>query len=275
MDNDRSTTKPRQSRWWWLAPWLGPLGLVLDTFGVTARLGYITVPSWMSWAPMTALSLAQINLTVIAWVLWPRTRKASRVRPHGRAGRDGRGSSVSRCALGLLAVLWPSGLVRRMRYSAALAERLVAYAVALQPAPFREHYQTMWLGDLDWLKTQDAPVLGWAVGMLSTAAMTRLALRARLAHTARQVRSLPQSPVAWLIGRHRPLGLGLLTAAGVFCAAAAGWSGVGQGPSRTQMLWALAASVLTGGAVTWQAWPRGPVPEERDPVEEPDRPARW
>jgi hypothetical protein len=203
--------------------------------------------------------------------------QSTRARPHGRAGRYRHWSSVSRCALGLLAcsVLWPSGLVRRMRYSAALAERLVAYAVALQPAPFREHYQAMWLGDLDWLKTQDAPVLGWAVGMLSTATMTRLALRAKLAHTARHVRSLPQSLVARLISRHRPLGSGLLTAAGVFCAAAAGWSGVGQGPSRTQMLWALAASVLTGGAVTWQAWPRGPVPEERDPVEKPDRPARW
>jgi hypothetical protein len=152
-----------------------------------------------------------------------------------------------------------------MRYSVALAERLVAYAVAVQPAGFREEYDRVWLAELDLLKVQRCPVLGWAVGVLSTAVMTRLALRARLAHTARQVRSLPQSPLVRLISRHRPLGLGLLTAAGVFCAAAAGWSGVGPGPSRTQMLWALAASVLTGGAVTWQAWPRGPVPENATP----------
>jgi hypothetical protein len=74
-----------------------------------------------------------------------------------------------------------------MRHSAALAEHLITFAVALQPARFREHYQAMWLGELDWLKAQDAPVLGWAVGVLSTAVMTRLALRARRARAARQV----------------------------------------------------------------------------------------
>ena len=252
MDNDRQVRRRRR---------LLLVAALLDTYGMTVGFRVVTLPSWMPswmwWTPPAAVVLAMVILTVILW-------------PAREAGPGAPKSSVNRCALGLLAVLWPSRLVRRMRYSAALAEHMVAYAVALQPARYREHYQAMWLGDLDWLKAQDAPVLGWAVGMLSTAVMTRLALRARLAHAARQVRSLPQSPVARLISRYRPLGLGLLTAAGVFCAAAAGWSGVGYGPpSRAQLLWAISASVLTGGVATWQAWPRGPAADEPTCADEP------
>jgi RNA polymerase sigma-70 factor (ECF subfamily) len=191
--------------------------------------------------------------------------QSTRARPHGRAGRYRRWSSVSRCALSLLAcsVLWLSGLVRRMRYSAALAERLVAYAVGLQPAHYREHYQAIWLGELDWLKARRCPVLGWAIGVAGTAAFTRLELRARLASAAGRLRELPKSRPAMAVRRAKPIWLGMLTAVSVFCAAAAGWSGAGQqGATRAQLLWAVSASVLAGGGATWQTWPRGPVADE-------------
>jgi RNA polymerase sigma factor (sigma-70 family) len=192
--------------------------------------------------------------------------QSSRARPHGRAGRYRRWSSVSRCALSLLAcsVLWPSGRVRRMRYSAALAEQLVAYAVALQPARYRQHYQAMWLGELDWLKAQRCPLLGWAIGVAGTAVFTRLELRARLAGAAGRLRELPKSGPARAVRQAKPVWLGVLTAVSVFCTAAVGWSGVGQqGPSRAQLLWAIFASMLAGGGMTWQTWPRGPAAEER------------
>jgi RNA polymerase sigma factor (sigma-70 family) len=191
--------------------------------------------------------------------------QSTRARPHGRAGRYRRWSSVSRCALSLLAwsVLWPSGLVRSMRYSAALAERLVAYAVWLQPARYREHYRAIWLGELDWLKAQRCPVLGWAIGVAGTAVFTRLELRARLAGAAGRLRALPNSGPARAVRRAKPIWLGVLTAVSVFCAAAVGWSGAGQqGATRAQLLWAISASVLAGGGMTWQTWPRGPAADE-------------
>jgi hypothetical protein len=269
MSRDRSTTQPQRSRWWGL---LGPLQLLLYTVVLSPALGYITLPPWMSWARMAAAVLSTVNLIVIGWLIWTSERKAPHVRPHGRAGRHGRWLSVSRCAPGLVAVLWPPVLVRRMRYSATVAERLVAYAVALQPARYREPYQAMWLGELDWLQAQDAPVLGWAIGVAGTAVFTRLELRARLAGAAGRLRALPKSRVARAVRRAKPIWLGVLTAAGVFCAAAAGWSGAGQpDPSRAQLLWAVVAAVLTGGAVTWQTWPRGPAGEEPGSIDEPER----
>jgi hypothetical protein len=271
MDSDRSMTKQRSR-----ARRLALTAMLIDTYGFIVAYHIGSVPSWMRWTGAAAFALAMVPLTMAFRIIEAQlgTLKSTHVRPPSQAGRNGHWSSVSRGALGLLAVMWPSRLLRRMRHSAALAEHLVACAVALQPARFREQYQATWLGELDWIKAQDAPVLGWAVGVLSTAVMTRLALRARLAHAARQVRSLPQSPLVRLVSRHRQFGFGLVTAASVFCAAVAGWSGPGQGPSLPQVLWALAASLLAGGVATWQAWPRGPVPDERDPVEEPDRPAR-
>jgi RNA polymerase sigma-70 factor (ECF subfamily) len=193
--------------------------------------------------------------------------QTTRARPHDRAGRYRRWSSVSRCVLSLLAcwVLWPSGLVRRMRYSAALAERLVAYAVGLQPARYREHYQATWLGELDWLKAQSCPMLGWTIGVAGTAVFTRLELRARLAGAAGRLRELPKSRPARAVRRAKPIWLGMLTAVSVFCAAAVGWSGAGQqGATRAQLLWAISASVLAGGGMTWQTWPRGPAEERRE-----------
>jgi RNA polymerase sigma-70 factor (ECF subfamily) len=182
-----------------------------------------------------------------------------------RGGRYRRWASVSRCALSVLAcsVLWPSGLVRRMRYSAALAERLVAYAVGLQPARYREHYRAMWLGELDWLKAQRRPLLGWAIGVAGTAPFTRLELRVRLTGAAGRLRELPKSGPARAVRRAKPIWLGMLTAVSVFCTAAVGWSGAGQqGATRAQLLWAISASVLAGGGMTWQTWPRGPGAEE-------------
>jgi DNA-directed RNA polymerase specialized sigma24 family protein len=188
-----------------------------------------------------------------------------RARPHGRAGRYRHWPSVSRCALSLLAcsVLWPSGLVRRMRYSTALAEQLVVYAVALQPARYREHYQAMWLGELDWLKAQRRPLLGWAIGVAGTAVFTRLELRARLAGAAGRLRALSRSGPARAVRQAKPIWLGVLAAVSAFIMAAVSWSGVGQqGPSRAQLLLAISASVLTGVVMTWQTWPRGPAAEE-------------
>jgi hypothetical protein len=48
MDNDRTTTKPQRSRWWWL---MFPAALLLDAFGFTAELSSMTVPSWMPPSP--------------------------------------------------------------------------------------------------------------------------------------------------------------------------------------------------------------------------------
>jgi RNA polymerase sigma-70 factor (ECF subfamily) len=197
--------------------------------------------------------------------------QSTRARPYDRAGRSHRWSSVSRCVLSLLVcwVLWPSGLVRRMRYSAALAERLVAYAVGLQPARYRDHYQATWLGELDWLKAQKCPVLGWAIGVAGTAVFTRLELRARLAGAAGRLRELPKSRPARAVRRAKPIWLGILTAVSVFCAAAVGWSGAGQqGATRAQLLWGISASVLAGGGMTWQTWPRGPAADELPKAEE-------
>jgi RNA polymerase sigma-70 factor (ECF subfamily) len=199
--------------------------------------------------------------------------QSTRARPHSRAGRYQRWSSVSRCALSLLvcSVLWSSGLVRRMRYNAALAERLVAYAVALQPARYREQYRAMWLGELDWLKAQRCPLLGWAVGVAGTAVFTRLELRARLAGAVGRLQELPKSRWARAARRAKPIWLGMLTAVSVFCAAAVGWSGAGQqGPTRAQLLWAVLASVVGGGGMTWQTWPRGPIAEEPSRADEPE-----
>jgi len=160
----------------------------------------------------------------------------------------------------VLVLLWPRRLAHRVRRSAPLAEWLVARAVALLPSGYREQYAAEWLGEVDWQRQQAHPLLGWAIGVMGTAVFTRLALRERLAGAAGRLQALPKSRIARAIGRAKPIWLGVLTAAGVFCAAAVDWSGTGQlGPSRAQLLWAISASVLAGGAVTWQAWPRGPV----------------
>jgi hypothetical protein len=167
--------------------------------------------------------------------------------------------------LGALAplLLWPWGLVHRVRHSASLAEWLVARAVACLPGPCRAQYEAVWLGEVDWQRHQGRPVLGWAMGVAGTAVFTRLELRARLAGAAGRLRELPTSGLVRAVRQAKPIWLGVLTAVSVFCTAAAGWSGAGQqGPSRAQLLWAISASVLAGGGVTWQAWPRGPGSEE-------------
>ena len=230
---------------------------------VVAGLGVDRVAAIMDKRPGTVRVLSHRGLR----------RLAARMGIEDPAGRYRRWSSVSRCALSLLAcsVLWPSGLVRRMRYSAALAERLVAYAVGLQPACYREHYRAMWLGELDWLKAQRCPVLGWAIGVAGTGVFTRLELRARLAGAAGRLRELPKSRPARAVRRAKPIWLGMLTAVSVFCAAAVGWSGAGQqGATRAQLLWAISASVLAGGGMTWQTWPRGPIAEEPSRADEPE-----
>lgn len=175
------------------------------------------------------------------------------------------GHRLRRRLLRFLSSFWssPWELVRRARYSPALAERLLRGAAIWLPKPYRDLFQAEWLGELDWLKKHKRPLLGWAIGVAGTALFTRVALRARLASAAGRLRALPKSGPARAVRRAKPIWLGALTAVGVFCAAAAGWSGVGQqGPSRAQLLWAVSASMLTGSAVTWQAWPRGPVADE-------------
>lgn len=159
---------------------------------------------------------------------------------------------------------WPALLVccliHQMRYSPALAERLIRRAVAVLPEPYRELYEAMWLGELDWLKMHGRPLIGWSLGVASTAVLTRLELRARLTGVAARMRDVPRSSVARAIGRYKPVWLGVLAAASVFCAAAVGWSGLGQhGPTAAQLVWAGLASVLAGSGMTWQAWPRGPI----------------
>jgi hypothetical protein len=264
----------------------------LTTLGIYPLLvGGMGLPSWVgvygsaaSFLVMT-LSLASIVAATSGLV----ERRPMYVRPHWRSGGWVRGHwrrapssgefgwfAMSQRALrrGLCVGLLVLGLVGRVRYGRGLAERLIGWAIRWLPEPYREHYQAEWLAELDWLRARERPVLGWAGGVLSTAAMTRLALRARLERAAGRVRSWPVSPAARVLGRHKPLGLGLVTAAGVFCAAAVEWSGARQGPSRAQVLWALAASVLTGAGVVWQAWPRGPVPGEHGRVGDPDSPVR-
>jgi hypothetical protein len=158
----------------------------------------------------------------------------------------------------------PWELVRRARYSPALAERLLRGAAIWLPKPYRDLFQAEWLGELDWLKKHKRPLLGWAIGVAGTAVFTRLELRARLASAAGRLRALPKSGPARAVRRAKPIWLGMLTAVSVFCAAAVGWSGAGQqGATGAQLLLAVSASVLAGGGVTWQTWPRGPAAEER------------
>jgi hypothetical protein len=160
-------------------------------------------------------------------------------------------------------LLWPWGLVQQVRRSACLAEWLVARAVACLPGPYRTQYEAVWLGEIDWQRQQGRPVLGWAIGVAGTAVFTRLELRARLAGAAGRLRALPKSGLSRAVRQAKPIWLGVLTAASVFCTAAVGWSGVGQqGPSRAQLLLAISASVLTGVVMTWQAWPHGPAADE-------------
>jgi hypothetical protein len=163
----------------------------------------------------------------------------------------------------VLVLLWPCRVAHRARHSAGLAEWLVARAVACLPGPYRAQYEAVWLGEIDWQRQQGRPVLGWAIGVAGTAVFTRLALHARLAGAAERLRELPKSGPARAVRQAKPIWLGVLTAVSVFCTAAVGWSGVGQqGPSRAQLLWAISASVLAGGGMTWQTWPRGPGAEE-------------
>ena len=163
----------------------------------------------------------------------------------------------------VLVLLWPCRVAHQARHSAGLAEWLVARAVACLPGLYRAQYEAAWLGEVDWHRQQGRPVLGWAIGVAGTAVFTRLELRARLADAADRLRELPKGP-ARAVRQAKPIWLGVLAAVSVFCAAAVGWSGVGQqGPSRAQLLWAISASVLAGGGVTWQTWPRGPAGEER------------
>jgi hypothetical protein len=162
--------------------------------------------------------------------------------------------------------------VRRLRHSVWLAERLVRCAVARLPKPYREHYQSIWAGELDRLKAKRRPLLGWAVRLLLTSGRTGVELRQRLTRETGRVRGLPRSPVGRAIGRARHYGFGALTAAGVFCSAAAGWSSGPDSPTRAQLVWALLAALLTGAVVTWQVWPRGPAPPEHNQADPPDRP---
>jgi hypothetical protein len=162
-----------------------------------------------------------------------------------------------------LVLVWPWGVAHRVRHSARLAAWLVARSVACLPSPYRAQYEAVWLGEVDWQRQQGRPLLGWAIGVAGTAVITRLELRTRLAGAAGRLRELPKSGPARVVRQAKPIWLGVLTAISVFCAAAAGWSGVEQhGPTRAQLLWAIAASVLAGGAVTWQVWPRGPAADE-------------
>jgi hypothetical protein len=162
-----------------------------------------------------------------------------------------------------LMLFWPWRAIYRARHSAPLAEWLVARAVSFLPSRYREQYEAEWLGEVDWHKRQGHPLLGWAMGVAGTAVFTRLELRARLAGAAGRLRELPKSGPARAVRKAKPIWLGVVTGVSVFCAAAAGWSGVGQqGPTQAQLLWAISASVLAGSGVTWQAWPRGPVADE-------------
>jgi hypothetical protein len=164
----------------------------------------------------------------------------------------------------VLMLLWPCRVPHRARHSAGLAEWLVARAVACLPGPYRAQYEAVWLGEIDWQRQQGRPLLGWTIGVVGTAVFTRLELRARLAGAAGRLRELPKSGPARAVRQAKPIWVGVLTAISVFCTAAVGWSGVGQqGPSRAQLLWAISASVVAGGGMTWQTWPRGPAADER------------
>jgi hypothetical protein len=207
-----------------------------------------------------------------------RYRRAAGMASHGalRSASPWGWLGVGRRGVGVLAAvgLLPWGLARRARYSAALAERLVGWAVAWLPEPFRNQYEAEWLAESDWLQAHRCPLLGWAFRVLASAVFTRLELRGRLQGAVGRVRTVPQLPVVRVVRQLKPVWLGILTAAGVFCAAAVGWSGTGQhGPSRAQLVWAILASLLTAGGVVWQAWPRGPVAEEPCRADEPDPPA--
>jgi hypothetical protein len=160
----------------------------------------------------------------------------------------------------------------RIRYSAALAERLVRRAVGRLPESYREQYQAEWLAELDYLKAGRRPLLGWAIGLASTAGRTSSELRSRQVGAPGRMRALPRSRMVRALDQVKPIWLGIMAAASGFCAAAVGWSGHGQGPSRAQVIWAVAASVLAGVVMVWQTWPRGPTPQEHD-ADEPDRSA--
>jgi hypothetical protein len=247
------------------------LGLEVSAIVLTARFSL----RWetLSWK---TLGVAFLGSIVFASLRFVRSTLIGNRRPLvwgrnqltvGRRARD---------ALGWLGVvgLLPLGLVCRMRHSPALAERLIGWAVAWLPERYRAQYQAEWLAELGVLKGDDSPLLGWAARILATAPFIRVALRARLAGAAGRARVLPRSPVARTVGRCKPVWLGVLTAASVFCAAAVGWSGAGQhGPSRAQLVWAGLASVAAGGGVTWQTWPRGPAAEDRT-SDEPERTTR-
>jgi hypothetical protein len=189
-------------------------------------------------------------------------------------------AAVGRCGRGIVGWvgvvgLLPLRLLRRVRHSPTLVGWLLGWAVAWLPERYRAQYEAEWQAELDVLKQDDSPLLGWAVWVLATAAVTRVALRPRLAGAAGRVRALPRSRVARAVGQLRPVWLGVLAAVAAFCAAAVGWSGVGQhGPSRAQLVWAVLASLAAGGGVTWQTWPRGPAPGEPPSSEEPERPTR-
>ena len=217
--------------------------------GIVARSRGLPV-SWSLIAPhlfgalWVQTAVVNVSMGLMGWV-WV-------ARPDGRRLR----------ALALV-LTWPWRAVHRLRHSAPLAEWLVARAVACLPGPYRAQYEAVWLGEIDWQRQQRRPLLGWAIGVAGTAVFTRLELRARLAGAAGRLRELPKSGPARAVRQAKPIWLGVLMAVSVFCTAAVGWSGVGQqGPSRAQLLLAISASVLTGGGVTWQTWPRGPGAEE-------------
>jgi hypothetical protein len=133
--------------------------------------------------------------------------------------------------------LW-NGIVRDLY----LGMRIVALAVWMLPKADRARWQQESYSELELLKQEEAALLGTAI---------RTALRIPWLALVLRTGAWRRSPSGRWVIRLEPLWIGLVTAAGTFCAGAAG---IGQSPTEGQMRSLVAASLLTGVVAAWQAY---------------------
>jgi hypothetical protein len=135
---------------------------------------------------------------------------------------------------------------RQVSDGSSLARCMIWQASLFLPSRYRARYQSEWLAELDYLRSQGHRYTRWASGVLGSAPWTGLVLRGRL---------WSMSPIWQRLCRLEPLWNGLVTGLAVFSIIAVGFfPRDGEPPDRRQALCATIAALLSGGVSGGFAW---------------------
>ena len=135
---------------------------------------------------------------------------------------------------------------RQVSDGSSLARCLIWQASLFVPSRYRARYQSEWLAELDYLRSQEDRYTRWALGVLCSAPWTGLVLRGQL---------WSMSPIWQRLCHLGPLGNGVVTGLAVFGIIAVGFFPRDGGPpNRRQALCATIAALLSGGVSGGFAW---------------------